>query len=241
MKFTKIFAFLLVLSMIICAFSACKEEKTSDSSETEATSGEAYSSETESSVADTGSAASEVSDEVSDDTSVENSDVSNDTSTDANKPMQETDIGIKALETIEDYAVKMCAAVYEKPEEKVLDAISKYTLTKICIITDAFYDSSVDAALYSVEREGKNINCTMWEVDWGNEMTHNVITISVPIPIEDPTFVKLCEVMGVPSNKLSQLKFTPDQIKCLDEEKAQALIDCFEASREFSGLDEIAS
>ncbi len=231
MKHIRFIAFLLAFSMLICTFSACKEEKeASDSSETEATSGEAYSSETESSVADTGSAASEVSDEVSDDTS-----------TDTNKPMQETDICIKALETIEDYAVKMYVATYEKPEEKVLDAISKYTLTEICINAEYFYDSSVDAALYSVEIEGKNINCTMWTVYWGNERIHNFMTINVPMPLEDPTFVKLCEVMGVPSNKLSQLKFTPDQIKCLDEEKAQALIDCFEASREFSGLDEIAS
>ena len=226
MKHIKTVVSLLVFSMMICTFSACKEEKeTLGSSEPEATSGEISSSTTESSVADTGSAAPEVSYEVSDDTS-----------TDTNEPMQETDIGIKALETIEDYAVKMYVALCEdfgKSEKEALDAISKCTLTEICIDTEDLYDSSVDAALYSVEIEGKNINCTMWKVSWSNWKS-----TTVPMPLDDPAFVKLCEIMDVPSNKLSQLKFTPDQIKCLDEEKAQALIDCFEASREFSGIDE---
>ena len=66
MKHIKLVAFLLVLSMIICTFSACKEGKeTLGSSETEATSGEVSSSTTESadiSAEDTSGTESETSD-----------------------------------------------------------------------------------------------------------------------------------------------------------------------------------
>ena len=182
--------------------------------------------------------------EESSEASREESDPSSEVSGDTSQPeyKEPTADGVEVYEYLKKASCAIYGQMWGQSLEEVQEERKNYRLESINILTDYYegYDPSVNAVvLQKPNMDGDYINCYAIELCWKHDM-YSPETEFLYVPTDSEHFANFCDLMNIPANDLSKLKYTADELKALDSESSSAMREIIITTMFLEGLYDLA-
>ena len=179
----------------------------------------------------------------------ENSDISNENNREESNedsqeaPKESTASGIEVC----DYLKLASGAIYglERGQslEDIQNLFKEYELKSFYVKADSpsLMDPSVNAVVETkLDTDEYPTPCYLLETEWKHPVLGKQWMI-IYIPTDNGYFANFCDKFDVPSNDLSQLKLSVEEIMALDEETSLILSEIITSGLYFKGLYELAN